>query len=53
MSLHKKLSLFKSVVRIIGYIIGGFAFKTGSLPAAFFVLTVSELIGILEEHGEK
>ena len=54
MSLHKKISFLKSAVRIGGYFIGAFAFVHNT-PAfiAFYVLIVSELIGIVEELGEK
>ena len=44
MSLHKKISFFKSGVRIVAYLIG---------CAAFDVLVLSEIVGIYEEVGEK
>lgn len=53
MSPHKKISFVKSGIRILGYILGGLAFKNEPLAAAFFVLVISEFIGILEEIGEK
>jgi hypothetical protein len=53
MSLHTRISFLKSGVRILGYILGGLTFRHGPLPAAFFVLVLSEVIGIFEELGEK
>lgn len=54
MSTHKKISFVKSFVRIFGYVVG----MTGSgynetLFAAWIILAVSEIIGIVEELDEK
>jgi hypothetical protein len=54
MSLHKKISFVKSVVRIFGYYAIWIALPDN--PMMFFaglVLIVSECIGIVEELGEK
>jgi hypothetical protein len=68
MSKHKKLSFLKSGIRILGYILGMLASVgcgiVGStsldsidgamvLFIAFAILIVSEVIGIVEEFGEK
>ena len=54
MSLHKKISFIKSAVRIFGYF--GLMVAFGDNVTGFFagfVLVVSEIIGIVEELGEK
>lgn len=54
MSLHKKISFVKSVIRIFGYFGLMLAFGlnvTGYLAGG--VLIVSEIVGIVEELGEK
>jgi len=54
MSLHKKISFVKSAIRIIGYFGGMIAFNHQIVAlSAFAVLVVSEVIGIIEELGEK
>jgi hypothetical protein len=54
MSLHKKISFFKSGVRIVAYLIGCAAFVHNTAAfMAFYVLVLSEIVGIYEEVGEK
>ena len=57
MSLHKKISFVKSVIRILGYILGASTFYGGNFGVTacvtFGVLVISEIIGIIEELGEK
>lgn len=54
MSLHKKISFYKSAVRLVGYILGMAAFWNNTLAfVAFAVLFISEVIGVVEELGEK
>lgn len=47
---HKTKSFLKSAVRILGYVLLGFASAILVLPA--IVLVASEIIGIIEEFGE-
>ena len=54
MSTHKKISFIKSTVRIFGYFGLWIAFPDN--PMAFLtglVLVISEVIGVIEELGEK
>lgn len=54
MSTHKKISFIKSAVRIFGYF--GLMLAFGDNVMGFFVgmvLIISELIGVMEELGEK
>jgi hypothetical protein len=54
MSLHKKISFVKSAVRVLGYF--GLMVAFGDNVTGYFagvILVVSELIGIVEELGEK
>jgi len=60
MSLHKKISFIKSTIRLFGYAVGAFStvhsddpFLATVLFYAFVVLFVSEIIGVIEELGEK
>ena len=56
MSLHKKISFFKSGIRILGYVIGAIASVHSHdmfMHWAFVILVASEVIGIIEELGEK
>lgn len=54
MSTHKKISFIKSTIRIFGYFIGATALGDNvAMFAAFVVLAVSEVIGIIEEVDEK
>ena len=48
MSLHKKISLFKSGIRIVGYVALLADFTLG-----ISCLITAELLGIAEEWGEK
>jgi hypothetical protein len=53
-STHKKISFVKSTIRIFGYF--GLMVAFGDNVTGYFaggVLVVSELIGIVEELGEK
>ena len=50
---HKKISFVKSAVRIVGYFMGLVAFHHTLLGGAFYVLILSEMVGIIEELGEK
>jgi len=50
---HKNISFIKSAIRIIGYFMGLAAFHPTLLGRAFCVLIFSEVIGIIEELGEK
>jgi hypothetical protein len=53
-STHKKISFIKSAVRMFGYF--GLMLAFGDNVMGFFtgmVLTVSELIGVVEELGEE
>jgi hypothetical protein len=54
MSLHKKLSFIKSFIRILGYfaIYVAFPLNIEATLAALFLI-VSEIVGIVEEVGEK
>lgn len=45
---HQSISFIKSAIRIVGY-----GCLTLSIPLAALVLIVSEVIGILEEVGER
>jgi len=47
MTKHKKISLIKSYIRIIGYILLVFNIYLGIL-----ILIISELLGIIEEKYE-
>lgn len=54
MSTHKKISFAKSFIRIFGYYGLGMAF--GDNVAGFvaaWILVASEVLGIVEEIGEK
>lgn len=54
MSTHKLISFVKSFIRIFGYVVLGMAFgdnTTGFAAAA--ILVMSEVLGIVEEIGEK
>jgi hypothetical protein len=54
MSNHKTISLIKSGLRILGYALGVTAFFHNDLAAgAFLILIWSEILGIMEEAGEK
>jgi hypothetical protein len=54
MSPHKKISFLKSSIRIVGYVFGFLAFVDSVLATlAFTILIVSEVIGVIEEFGEK
>jgi len=50
---HKNISFIKSAIRLIGYFLGLIAFPGGLIAAAFFVLIISEAVGIIEELNEK
>lgn len=52
MSKHKKISFIKSAVRITGYYAGFMSFDNLMIEICFFVLVVSEIIGIYEEIDE-
>lgn len=54
--MHKKLSFWKSGIRIGGYIIGCAASVISHdwiMYVAFVILVASEVIGVVEELGEK
>lgn len=54
MSTHKKLSFIKSFIRMLGYV--GLSVAFGDNVAGFiaaWVLVGSEVLGIVEEIGEK
>jgi hypothetical protein len=54
MSTHKKISFAKSTIRIFGY--WGLALAFGDNPVGYFaalVLITSEVLGVIEEIGEK
>jgi len=54
MSPHKKISFAKSFIRIFGYFALGIAFGINVMGyTAAMILVVSELLGIIEEIGEK
>jgi hypothetical protein len=52
MSTYKTISFIKSGVRLVACAIGGLAFFN-YLAIAFWLLFVAEIIGIIEELGEK
>jgi hypothetical protein len=54
-SQHKIISFVKSSIRLCGYGIAAYAFKE-LLPivwVAFTILAIAEVVGIVEEFGEK
>ena len=56
MSLHKTISFVKSTMRIVACIIGvsgGFYRDFESVLIAFAALGLAEILGIIEELGEK
>lgn len=60
MSTHKKISFIKSTIRLLGYVAGGYSAvyadsiqMANLLTWAFGILFVSEIIGVIEELGEK
>jgi hypothetical protein len=56
MSPHKKISFWKSGLRIFGYVIGAGAAAYNRdyiMYWAFLILIASEVLGIFEEIGEK
>jgi len=54
MSTHKKISFAKSFIRIFGYFALGLAFGDNTMGfAAAMILVASEVLGIVEEIGEK
>lgn len=54
MSTHKKISFVKSTIRIFGYFVGmAAAGDNVTLFAAWMILAVSEVIGVIEELDEK
>lgn len=50
--MHKLISFIKSSIRLSGCALGIFAFP-GLLAAVFWFLFAAEILGILEELGEK
>ena len=53
MMTHKRISFVKSGVRIFGYLIVVMSYPRTYLAGAFVFLIFSEVVGILEELGEK
>ena len=53
MSLHKKISFVKSAIRILGYGLLAYVWPTYFMWVVAIVLILSEIIGIIEELGEK
>lgn len=60
MSIHKKISFIKSTIRLLGYVAGWYSSifadslqMANCLAWTFGILFVSELVGVIEELGEK
>ncbi len=54
MSTHKAISFIKSFIRILGYVALAIAFGDNVMGyAAAVILVLSEVLGIVEEIGEK
>jgi hypothetical protein len=53
-SIHKVISFVKSTIRLLGYFVFWMAFLDNPTAfLAFIILTVSEMLGVIEKVEEK